>query len=367
MRQISPFFFVLVLLAGCSPGSGTGEETRETTGKERGETTSGEITETTRQRTEMAARAPQSPPPAPEPAQAPPVGEEPAGEVTNLEGGPEGLVADPETSLVAAGLRNPDRLAFIEGESGEKVRETELPESPRHLALAAPGGPVLIPAERSNTLAQVSLPEGEVVERTQVGDFPHDATAAPNGRIFAINEMESTASVIENGGVLETLETPLQPGGVAATEDGLVGIVGVRGLSLELYYARTLETIGRIEAGEGPTHVIPGPDGRLYVADTRGDAVLVYETQPRLTQVASISVPDGAPYGIAVDPERNYLWVTLTAENRLIQYDISGDEPSEMERYPTVRQPNSVAVNPESGRVFVAGSADGELQIISLR
>lgn len=313
----------------------------------------------------MAPRAPQSPPPAPEPAQAPPLEEEPAGEVIDLEGGPEGLTVDPETGLVAAGLRNPDRLALIDGESGEKVRETELPESPRHLDLASPGGPVLIPAERSNELAQVSLPDGEVVETTPVGDFPHDAAAAPDGRIFAINEMESTASVIEDDSVLETLETPLQPGGVAATEGGLIGVVGVRGLSLELYDGQSLQTLGRVEAGEGPTHVVPGPGGRLYVADTRGDAVLVYETQPRLSQVASVPVPDGAPYGLAVDPERNHLWVTLTAQNRLIQYDVSGDEPSEMETYPTVRQPNSVAVDQESGRVFVSGRANGELQTIS--
>jgi DNA-binding beta-propeller fold protein YncE len=34
-----------------------------------------------------------------------------------------------------------------------------------------------------------------------------------------------------------------------------------------------------------------------------------------------------------------------------------------MDRYPTVRQPNTVAVNPETGRVYVAGR-DGEIQII---
>ena len=30
--------------------------------------------------------------------------------------------------------------------------------------------------------------------------------------------------------------------------------------------------------------------------------------------------------------------------------------------FPTVRQPNSVAVDPETGRVFVASRADGTLQ-----
>jgi hypothetical protein len=36
----------------------------------------------------------------------------------------------------------------------------------------------------------------------------------------------------------------------------------------------------------------------------------------------------------------------------------------ELARYPTVREPNTVAVDTASGRVFVTGRADGELQIL---
>ena len=159
------------------------------------------------------------------------------------------------------------------------------------------------------------------------------------------------------------LDAPLQPGNVAATADGLVGAIGVRGLALEIYDARTLESFGRTDAGEGPTHVVAGPDGRFYVADTRGGAVLAYEARPQPGRVASAPLPGGHPYGLAMDAEREQLWVTLTAENALVRFDVSGEEPREEGRYPTVRQPNTVAVNPETGRVYVAGR-DGELQII---
>ena len=64
-----------------------------------------------------------------------------------------------------------------------------------------------------------------------------------------------------------------------------------------------------------------------------------------------------------MDPEREELWVTLTAQNGLARFDVSGAEPREEGRYPTVRQPNTVAVNPRSGRVYVAGK-DGELRIL---
>ncbi len=343
---------VVFVLAGCGADqSSTGETTasgKETTGRA-----------TTAQKYDPPRQAP----PAPEPADSPPVSREPAGKTLELEASPEGLEADPNTGLVAVGLRNPDRLTLVDGEGGEVVRGVDLPESPRHLALANAGGPVLIPAERANELAQVSLPDAKVVARTPVGDFPHDA-AAGDGKIFVINEKENTVSVIENGEVTQTLDTLLQPGGIAATGEGLVGVVGVRGLGLEVFDASTLKSVGRIDAGEGPTHVVTGPDNRFYVADTRGGAVLIFTARPELEQASRISVPGGSPYGIAVDPERGYLWVTLTAENRLVQYDITQEPPRRIASYPTVRQPNSVTVNPDTGFVYVAGAANNELQIL---
>jgi DNA-binding beta-propeller fold protein YncE len=306
------------------------------------------------------------PPPAPEPAEAPPLDKEPAGEVVEVGNSPEGVAADPETGLVAVGLRSPDELALVDGESGEVVKRVELPESPRHLEIAGPGGPVLVPAEGSDSLVQVGLPDGEIVRETPVGDFPHSAAAAPNGRIFVVNEFGSTASVLEDGRELEKIETPLQPGGVAVTDDGLVGIVGVRGLVMEVFETDTLESLGRVDAGEGPTHVRSGPENRFYVTDTRGDAVLVYAARPELEQLDRVSLP-GSPYGIAIDPERNHLWVTLTAEHRVVQFALEERTLREIARYPTVRQPNTVAVDPASGRVFVTGKTNGELQVLDPR
>nr|MDP9486086.1 YncE family protein [Actinomycetota bacterium] len=67
-----------------------------------------------------------------------------------------------------------------------------------------------------------------------------------------------------------------------------------------------------MDAGEGPTHLSAGPDDRFYVTDTRGDAVLVYESEPQPEPVGRVPLP-GQPYGVAGDPGRGHLWVTLTA------------------------------------------------------
>ena len=310
--------------------------------------------------------AQEKPPPAPEPAESPPLDEEPAGKVVDVGSAPEGIAADPETGLVAVALRNPNELALVDGESGETVRRVGLPESARHLALAGPGGPVLVPAEGSDSLVQVGLPDGEIVDETPVGDFPHAVAAAPDGRIFVVNEKASTASIVEDGREVEKVETAFKPGGAAVTGDGLVGVVGVRGLTLEVFEADTLESLGRVDAGEGPTHVVAGPGNRFYVTDTRGDAVLIYAARPQQGRLGRVSLP-GSPYGIDLDPRRGHLWVTLTGKQRLVQFVLEANKLREVARYPTVRQPNTVAVDPASGRVFVTGKSDGQLQILEPR
>jgi hypothetical protein len=58
--------------------------------------------------------------------------------------------------------------------------------------------------------------------------------------------------------------------------------------------------------------------------------------------------------------------VTETATNRLAEYDVSGVAPRPVATYPTVRQPNSVAVDPRIGRVYVTGAAGGQVQMLQV-
>jgi DNA-binding beta-propeller fold protein YncE len=302
-------------------------------------------------------------PPAAEPDTSPPLEARPAGRVVPVGNRPEGVAADPVTGLVAVGLRDPAELALVDAGSGRVRTRVPLPGAPRHLSLAGPGGPVLVPTEPGDALSRVALPGG-TIDSVAVGSFPHDAVAA-GGRVFAADERGSTVSVVD-GDDVRRIRVAAQPGGVAAVDRGrAVAVVSVRERVLEVYDSDTLERIGRAPAGAGPTHVVAGEGGLAYVIDTAGDGLLVFDTHGGLRILRRYPLL-GAPYGVAADLRNGRLWVTLTARNELVELATSA-RPHRLGAYPTVRQPNTVAVDPVTGRVYVTGKVDGVLQLLDPR
>lgn len=297
-----------------------------------------------------------------EPAQAPPTQQPPAGTVVPVGKQLEGIVADPVTHLVAVGVRDPYELVLVDGLTGTVTRRLTLPERLRHLQLAAPGGPVLVPGEDSGAVVTVGLPEGEVLSRVPIGEWAHDATAARGGIIAVADEMGEALVLVRDGEVVHRFGDLTQPGGVAAAGD-LIGVIDVHEQTLSTYHTLQPARTGRVDAGDGPTHLVADRRNRLVVVDTRGDRLLIFATDPALEQVGEVALA-GTPYGVTYDPERDRLWVTLTARNQLVGFDLGGDQPRELARFPTVRQPNTVAVDPDTGRVFVASRAEGTLQMI---
>jgi DNA-binding beta-propeller fold protein YncE len=295
-----------------------------------------------------------------EPAVAPSPSGSPAGRVVQVGHGPEGIAVDPSTGLVAVALRSPAAIAVLDPD-GRPLRHVDLPAAARHLRFAGPSGPLLAPLERDGVIASIDMQDGTVLDRVRLQRQPHDAVAVA-GRVFVSNEFSDTLVAVESGRVLRELTVPGQPGGVAAAGSA-VAVLGVRSHRLDVFDAGGLRALGSAPAGAGPTHVEGGADGRLYVVDTLGGAVLVFAARPRPVQVGRATAP-GRPYGVALDPVRQRLWVTETATNRLAEYDVSGVTPRLVATFPTVRQPDSVAVDPQAGHVYVTGTAGGELQIL---
>lgn len=311
-----------------------------------------------------------NPPPA-EPASSPPLAERPAGEVLDLNGEAEGVVVS-RGGIATISFRDPDRLELIGLEALSVVGRVKTPDPARHLEMTRDGRTVLVPIEYDDMLWKLDVPcetvRGsklcvQVPGPIRTGDFPHDAVEAEDGRIFVADEGADTISVVEGDKVTATLEAPEQPGGVASSE-GLVGAVAVGAREIAFWDADSLERVGTIEAGAGPSHVVADEDS-FYVADTGGDALLVYEAEgpdgePRLLD--RVNLP-GSPYGIALDGRRDELWVTRTGANEVDRLELGDGAPKIVASFPTVRQPNSVGVDERSGRVVVAGRNGGTIQV----
>lgn len=300
------------------------------------------------------------PPKAAEPASSPPLEESPAGRLVAIGGPGEGVAVDPETGLIAVARKDEPLLTLVEADSGEVRRHVKLPSGARHLELARAGGPVLVPAEEADALVEVSLPDG-ATRTTEVGDFPHDAVFAA-GRVYTADEFGSTVTAVEDGERVEQAPVDVQPGSIVSVRDKLA-VVSVRAYTLTLLDPKTLRGGGSQFVGSGPTHAAVDGDGRIYVTDTRGDALSVFATRPRLKFIARVPLPGGAPLGLDVDRRRNRVWVSLTATNELVELEAS-DRPRRLRTLPTVRQPNSLAVDESTGRVAVVSAREDVLQIV---
>ncbi len=307
--------------------------------------------------TQQRAR-PSGRPPAAEPAAAPSPKRPPAGRSVSVGQLPEGIVATENVVVVA--VRNPAQLVLLSARTGRVLRRVSIAGAPRHLQLATTTGPVLVPAEPINRLLELTLPRAQI-SSVAVGAHPHDA-AQSDGRMFVSNEFGDSVSVVRGGRVIARIGGFSQPAGIAAL-GRRVAVTDVRLNTLTLIDTRTLRAIGHLPAGAGPTHAVAGADGRVYVIDTRGGAVLTYVTRPSFRPLGRLALP-GTPYGVAVDPARQRLWVTLTAQDQLVELSTEGGSPRVLHVYATGRQPNTVAVDARDGHVFVADAGPGTVQMI---
>ena len=300
----------------------------------------------------------------PRAAVAPPVTRTPAGTVVTLPGDPGSLAVDTRDGLLAAGVTDPSGVALISTSTGHEEKVIHLAGTPDQLALTRDQQSLLVPLGQAGQLVQLALPSGHVQYQTHLGGQPDAAVAASAGTIFVSNGSSSTVSLVQNGVQVADEPAPRRPGGLAASANGTeVVVLGMSARRLEVF-SYSGRSLGSTKAGAGPTHVVGKGRGLFYVADTDGNAVNVFQLGAGPRQVATVATRPGAPYGLALDQTRGLLYVTLTSSNELESFKIKGTTVVPDRVWPTVRQPDAVAVDPGTGRVFVASRTGGGLELI---
>ncbi|MHA3022011.1 YncE family protein [Mycobacterium sp. BMJ-28] len=301
-----------------------------------------------------------SPPPTITPASAaasPPVTGPPEGVVRPLAG--PGLAAAFDTATASLSvLGPPDRLTVF----GQRPRTLALPSAAR--ALAADNAGHVYLAARGEYL-RADLATGTVTRVAVAGQAQTEFTAIArraDGRLV-LGSADGAVLTLAPGDASDSVSASLK---IFARVDGLVA----QGNSV-VVLDRSQTSVTEVDddgtkaeqalrAGEGATTIAADPAGRVLVADTRGGALMVYGTEPLILRQA-YPVHD-APYGLT--GSGTLTWVSQTAANTVVGYDLATGIPVEKVRYRTVQQPNSLAYDDASGTLYVVSGSGAGVQVI---
>jgi len=290
------------------------------------------------------------------PAPAPPRGPAAAGTVTPLGAPATQVVVDPSTATVVVALADPPRLLLSTLDGTAPPRQVALPGPAADLVLTADGGPLLVPITAPGSLVRVPL-DGGPPSTTDLDGPAYGAIAMGQTTVVAMGNRLT---------VLDGSSSRTIPGFIDATRLVPLGTkVGVldRGRSAVSLVDISADDAGpALRAGNGPAAAVSDRFGRMLVTDVRDGELLVFAGDPLLLR-QRFPLP-GAPYGVAHDARRDLAWVTLTARNEVVGLDVAGGEPVVVHRFPTVHQPDAVAVDPASGRVVVVSASGAGLQVI---
>lgn len=283
----------------------------------------------------------------------PPVTVEPAGQV--LPGGAVSAIAvDEKTSTLVVAVSQPPSLRLYDLNALASA-PVNMPLYGRVARLTVTPGRVEIAEPDQGVVQQLTLPDRKLTE-TKTGGKPVSSIGYGADRLVAMGDAKDIR-VLPATGPARTIGGQLYSADdVVDTGDGVVALDRLRTAVFSVDVAAG--TVGEgLRAGDGAANAVADSYGRVLVTDARAGALIAFSASP-LVMRQRYPVAGGA-YGIAYDAKRSLAWVTLTGRNEVAGFDVRGGEPVEKYRFPTVRQPDSVGVDDQSGRVIV-GSAAGE-------
>jgi hypothetical protein len=280
------------------------------------------------------------------------------GQVLPLTGPASALALDPSSATVAVAIDQPASvLLYALNDLTAAPRSVPLPGPAARLSVS--DGKVEAAVPGSNQLVEIALPAGTATPR-HVDGGPSDTTSVGNRTLITQREAKKL-SVLEGDQVKHTINGLTSPDQVLAVGDHAVMLDRLRSAVFDV--DPNSETLGAgLRAGNGAVNAVTDRFGRVLVTDARDGELMAFSVNPVIMR-QRYPVP-GTPYGLAYDSKRDLAWVTLTERNEVVGFAVAGGEPVEKYRFATVRQPNSVAVDPGSGRVFVASADQGGMQVI---
>lgn len=290
------------------------------------------------------------------PAQSPPAAIAPAGQVFPLAGSPQAATIDGATGSLVVFTPGDVATLTVFGRSGAP-RTVTLPGPAT--AVAGDGHGFAYAATRGGYFT-VDIARGTSAKTEVDGRQDTDFTAVArraDGRMV-LGADGSALTLAGDGGAARAADVFASVDSIVAQGDTAVVLDRAQTSVTELNLDGSPGLA--LRAGLGATTIAADPIGRVLVADTRGGQLLVFGVDPLMERQA---YPVGdSPYGVT--GSKTLVWVSLTATNTVVGYDLATGIPVEKVRYPTVRQPNTLAFDDATGTLYVVSGAGAGVQVI---
>ncbi|WP_424186583.1 YncE family protein [Actinokineospora sp. G85] len=285
----------------------------------------------------------------------------PPGAVLPLDAPVTAVAVDAGSRTLALAVATPPSIRLLDLDRLDTEPRTVPLDGPASALSVADGALVAALGERGSVV-RVDLASARATP-SPVDGAPVDSVAFGADTLVAVRDQKGVAVLGGDNAVRKVITGGLLSADqVYGTGRGAVVLDRLRNAVFQVDVGGG--TIGEgLRAGQGSTNGVVDRHDRVLVTDTRGGALLAFSVEPMLMR-QRFPVP-GAPYGIAYDPQRDLAWVTLTERNEVVAFAVAGGEPVERHRFPTVTQPDSVAVDPATGRVVVASATGAGVQVIT--
>lgn len=249
------------------------------------------------------------------------------------------------------------RLGAPENNLDGPVLEVDLPKGAGTAVLTA-DNTALVPTPSGLTVVSLADGSGRDVE---VNGAALSVATTPDGRIAVGTDKGSVVILDSELEEERTVTGFVSVDGLVAARDVLVALDTHQTSATEIDPGDG-ELSGALRVGVGATGIIADHYGRVIVADSDAGQIVVLSVDPLLNR--QMGPVGDSPYGLADDVDRNLVWVTLTATNEVVGFDLSSGAPEETFRLPTVQDPRSVAVDQETGDLYIGSAAGRGLQRI---
>lgn len=192
-------------------------------------------------------------------------------------------------------------VSVIDTATNTEISRVSVGSSPMGLAVTPDGSQVYVANRYSNSVSVIDTATNKVVRTVKVGSSPRSVTVGLDGsRAYVTNAGPDTVSVIDTSTntVVATVRVGRDPIGVAMSPDKSLVYTANSNDSVSVIDVATNSVVQTFAVDAKPEtgvhYIAVGPDGTVYVTDTRDKTLRVVTVTSTVAETSTFSVQGGS-------------------------------------------------------------------------